>query len=77
MLFTTQVGDLFTSERSSREGYTEIFVAQFATLLRVELLITKFFQSFLLSVLAAGPGDLHATCLSRKNCVFWANLVSF
>ena len=34
-------GDLFTSERSSREGYTEIFVAQLATPSRVRLLVAK------------------------------------
>ena len=34
-------GDLFTSGRSSREGYTEIFVAQLAAPLRVRLPIAK------------------------------------
>ena len=34
-------GDLFASERSSREGYTEIFAAQLATPSRVDLLVTK------------------------------------
>ena len=34
-------GNLFASGRSSREGYTEIFAAQLATLSRVRLLITK------------------------------------
>ena len=34
-------GDLFTSERSSREGYTEIFVVQLATPSRVDLLVAK------------------------------------
>ena len=34
-------GDLFTSDRSSREGYTKIFVAQLATPLRVDLPIVK------------------------------------
>ena len=34
-------GDLFASERSSREGYTEIFTAQLATLLRVDLPVAK------------------------------------
>ena len=34
-------GDLFVSERSSREGYTEIFTAQLATPLRVDLLVAK------------------------------------
>ena len=41
MFFTTQVGDLFAGGRSSREGYIEIFVTQFATLSRVELLVPK------------------------------------
>ena len=41
MLFTAQVGDLFAGGRSSREGYTEIFTAQFATLSRVELPVAK------------------------------------
>ena len=34
-------GDLFTSERSSREGYTEIFAAQLATPSRVDLPVAK------------------------------------
>ena len=34
-------GDLFVSERSSREGYTEIFAAQHATPSRVDLLVAK------------------------------------
>ena len=34
-------GDLFTSERSSREDYTEIFAAQLVTPLRVDLPVTK------------------------------------
>ena len=33
--------DLFASERSSCEGYIEIFVAQLATFLRVDLLVAK------------------------------------
>lgn len=41
MLFVAQVEDLFTGGRSSREGYTEISAAQFATLSRVELPVTK------------------------------------
>ena len=50
MLFTAQVGDLFAGGRSSREGYTEIFMAQFATLSQVELPVVKntqkIFQKF-------------------------------
>ena len=34
-------GDLFMSERSSREGYTEIFAAQLATPSRVDLPVAK------------------------------------
>ena len=34
-------GDLFASERSSREGYIEIFVAQLATPLQVDLIVAK------------------------------------
>ena len=34
-------GDLFSSRRSSREGYTEIFAAQLATPLRVRLPVAK------------------------------------
>ena len=34
-------GDLFASERSNCEGYTEIFVAQLATPSRVDLLVAK------------------------------------
>ena len=50
MFFAAQVGDLCAGGRSSRERYTEIFAAQFANLLRVELPITKntqkIFQKF-------------------------------
>ena len=35
-------GDLFRSERSSRERYIEIFVAQFVTPSRVDLLVVKY-----------------------------------
>ena len=41
MFLTAQSGDLFTGERSSREGYTEIFVAYLATSSWVELLVAK------------------------------------
>ena len=41
MFFVAQIGDLFAGGRSSREGYTEIFAAQFATLSRVELPVAK------------------------------------
>ena len=34
-------GDLFTSGRSNREGYSEIFAAQLATLSRVDLPVAK------------------------------------
>ena len=34
-------GDLFASGRSSREGYTEIFVAHLATVSRVDLPVAK------------------------------------
>ena len=34
-------GDLFASEGSSREGYTEIFAAQLATPSRVDLPVAK------------------------------------
>ena len=34
-------GDLFTSERSSRDGYTEIFAAQLATPSQVDLPVVK------------------------------------
>ena len=34
-------GDLFTSDRSSHEGYTKIFAAQLVTPSRVDLLIAK------------------------------------
>ena len=50
MLLATQVGDLFVDGRSSRKGYTEIFVAQFVTLSQVELPVAKttqkIFQKF-------------------------------
>ena len=74
-------GDLFASEGSSREGYTEIFAAQLATPSRVNLLVgktlRKFFTLLFLSVLAARPGDLLATHPSRKKCMFDKNRVSF
>ena len=41
MLFAAQVGDSFAGGKSSRKGYTEIFVAQIATLSLVELSVTK------------------------------------
>ena len=41
MLFVAQVGDLFDGGRSSRERYTEIFITQIVTLLRVELPVAK------------------------------------
>ena len=34
-------GELFVCERSSREGYTEIFAAQFATPSQVDLPVAK------------------------------------
>ena len=34
-------GNLFTSDRSNREGYTKIFAAQLVTPSRVDLLIAK------------------------------------
>ena len=34
-------GNLFASERSNREGYTEIFAAQLTTPSRVDLQVTK------------------------------------
>ena len=36
-----------------------------------------FFKSFLSNFLAAGPGDLHATCFSCENHVFCTKWVSF
>ena len=39
--------------------------------------LENFFKSFLSSVLVAGPGDLHATWLSRENRVFCTKWVSF
>ena len=43
-------GDLFASEGSSREGYTEIFTAQLVTPLQVDLSVMKntwkIFQNF-------------------------------
>ena len=67
----TQIGDLFASEISNCEGYTEIFAAPFATYSRVEILVTKkhldkIFKNFILSVSRLAL----ATCFSRKNCVF-------
>ena len=71
-------GDLFASERSNREWYTEIFVAQLATPSRVDLPIAKntkkFFSQFYLWVfwrLAL------ATCFSREKCVFCISKIVF
>ena len=67
-------GDLFTSERSSREGYSEIFAAQLTAPSRVDLparkTLRKFFTILSLSVLAARPDDLLATHFSREKRVF-------
>ena len=41
MLFMAHAGDLFVGERSSHEGYTEIFATQIVTLSRVELPVAK------------------------------------
>ena len=71
-------GDLFVSERSNREGYTEIFVAQLATSSRVDLPIVKntekIFSQFCLWVfwrLAL------KTCFSREKRVFWISKTVF
>ena len=65
MFLATQSGDLFASERSSREGYTEIFAASLTTYSWVELPVAKntwkIFQNLSLRCLAAYPGDLLAT----------------
>ena len=39
--------------------------------------LRKFLKSFLSSVLAAGPSDLHATYVSRENRMFCTKWVSF
>ena len=41
MSLRVNFGDLFVSERSSREGYIKIFTAQLATCSRVDLLVAK------------------------------------
>ena len=50
MFLAAQIGDLFTSGGSSREGYLEIFIAYFATPSWVELPVVKntwkIFQNF-------------------------------
>ena len=75
------LGDLFVSERSNREGYIEIFAAQLTTPSRVDLpvrkTLRKFFTILSLSVLAARPDDLLATHPSREKRVFGKNWVSF
>ena len=68
-------GNLFVSERSSCEGYTEIFAAQLAIPSRVDLPVAKntykfFFSILSLWVLAACPGDLLATHFSHEKRVF-------
>ena len=75
-------GDLFTSERSSREGYIEISAAQLATPSQVDLPVAKtlkfFFLTFVsLSVLTARLGNLLAIHPSREKRVFGKNWVSF
>ena len=41
MFLAAQYGDLFTGEKSSREGYKEIFTPHLVTLSRVEIPVTK------------------------------------
>ena len=65
MLLAAQVGDLVVDGRSNRKGYTEILEAQFTSLASGtssrEKHLENFCKSFLSSVLATRPGDLHAT----------------
>ena len=77
MLLVTQSGDLFVGGRSSRER-----TQRFSWLPRnsltsgtssLEKHLENFPKVFLSSVLAASPGDLLATWLSRENRVFCAN----
>ena len=68
-------GDLFVSGRSSREGYTKIFVAQLMTPSWVRLPVAKntqqiFSKLLAWSVLAGDIGDFLATYLSREKHVF-------
>ena len=82
MLFTAQVGNLFTSGRSSREVYLEIFMTQFVTFSRVELPIAKNPQKFFFSKFSfycsSGQSWQLACDLSqlRKSCVL-GKLVQF
>ena len=68
-------GDLFASERSSREGYTEIYAAQLATPPRVRLPVAKntlqiFSKLLAWSVLAGDPGDWLVTYINREKHSF-------
>ena len=71
-------GDLFASERSSREGYTKIFAAQLATPSQVRLPVAKntlqiFSNRLAWSVLAS----VLATCISREKCMFCISKIVF
>ena len=71
-------GDLFTSERSSCEGYTKIFAAQLATPSQVRLPVAKntlqiFSNRLAWSVLAS----VLATCISREKHVFCFSKIVF
>ena len=61
-------GDLFASERSSREGYTENFAAQLATPWRVDLPVAK--NTCWRVDLSVFWRLALATCFSREKRVF-------
>ena len=63
-------GNLFVSGRSSREGYTEIFAAQFVSeTSSCEKHLANFSKFLAWSVLAGETGDYLVTFLSRENRV--------
>ena len=74
-------GDLFANERSSREGYTEIFTVQLTTPSRVDLLVTKntqkIFPNFDCECFGDLPSNLLATCFSREKRVFCVSKTVF
>ena len=69
---TTQFGNLFASGSSSHEVYSKLFVAPFATSLRVDLLLAKNTQTNFSNFVSGVFGDLFATHFSRENRVLCA-----
>ena len=81
MFLAAQYSDLFAGGRSSREGYTDFcglprdFLAGRPSSHKKHL--ENFSKFLFLSVLAAGPSDLHGTWFSCENRVFCTNWLVF